>query len=337
MFINKRMNIYIIHPARSALHYRALLNWPKYKIIILGFNRNPLSALGHFKLRRAWHICKDIWNWFKLKYLYKNQIIIFSLEPFSEKIQQIKPFLQRHRLIYQTSWSSWQSNDFLFPGTPALRELWFNILKQITVVTVTAQTQHQLQELLEQKTNIHHIPHSVNYELFKNTEKNKSGILFVGRFSAEKNFGFIQKIITAFPQETFTFVGYGEELNKINNYPNVIIKDYVADQKKLAEHFKKAKLLILPSLYELFGLVIIEAMAARTVVISAPNSGPREIIQSGHNGYLIPLELNLWLKTIKNILKSENINLLNSAENDIIYKYNSPIIREKWERLWLKK
>jgi glycosyltransferase involved in cell wall biosynthesis len=54
--------------------------------------------------------------------------------------------------------------------------------------------------------------------------------------------------------------------------------------------FQSAQALLLPSLSETFGLVILEAWAAGTPVISARASGPAALIQNGYNGWLFDLE-----------------------------------------------
>ncbi len=51
-----------------------------------------------------------------------------------------------------------------------------------------------------------------------------------------------------------------------------------------------AEVLLLPSLSETFGLVILEAWAAGTTVISAQASGPAALIQNGQNGWLFDLD-----------------------------------------------
>jgi glycosyltransferase involved in cell wall biosynthesis len=50
-----------------------------------------------------------------------------------------------------------------------------------------------------------------------------------------------------------------------------------------------ASALLLPSLSETFGLVILEGWAAGTPLLSARTSGPAALIQSGHNGWLFDL------------------------------------------------
>lgn len=51
-----------------------------------------------------------------------------------------------------------------------------------------------------------------------------------------------------------------------------------------------ATALVLPSLSETFGLVILEAWAAGTVVLSARASGPAALVRDGQNGWLFDLE-----------------------------------------------
>jgi len=63
-----------------------------------------------------------------------------------------------------------------------------------------------------------------------------------------------------------------------------------AEDPRVAGLLQLARVLILPSLSETFGLVILEAWAARTTVISARASGPAALIEHGKNGWLFDLE-----------------------------------------------
>ncbi len=53
---------------------------------------------------------------------------------------------------------------------------------------------------------------------------------------------------------------------------------------------QSARALVLPSLSETFGLVVLEAWAAGTMVLSSRTSGPSALIQNGSNGWLFELE-----------------------------------------------
>ena len=72
---------------------------------------------------------------------------------------------------------------------------------------------------------------------------------------------------------------------------------------------KKAKALILPSLWEEVGFVIVEAAFSNLFVISSdcPN-GPREFLENGNAGYLFKSNVKNELKNkIKNLINSINI------------------------------
>ncbi len=53
---------------------------------------------------------------------------------------------------------------------------------------------------------------------------------------------------------------------------------------------QEARALLLPSVSETFGLVILEAWAAGTMVLSSRTSGASALIEHGHNGWLFDLE-----------------------------------------------
>ena len=57
--------------------------------------------------------------------------------------------------------------------------------------------------------------------------------------------------------------------------------------KKLSLIYTNAKIFVLCSKEEPFGIVPIEAMSSETVVIADNSGGPKEIIDNGENGILI--------------------------------------------------
>lgn len=60
-------------------------------------------------------------------------------------------------------------------------------------------------------------------------------------------------------------------------------------QYELFEKYKEYDALVLPSVFEGFGLVIVEAMAAGLPVIATPHTMGPEVIISNENGYLVPI------------------------------------------------
>ena len=63
--------------------------------------------------------------------------------------------------------------------------------------------------------------------------------------------------------------------------------DWVEDR---ASFFREIDVYCLPSRFEPFGLVVIEAMAMGTPVIASRTDGPVEILTDGSTGWLFPVE-----------------------------------------------
>ena len=63
-----------------------------------------------------------------------------------------------------------------------------------------------------------------------------------------------------------------------------------SDDPRLIGLYQQARAVVLPSLSETFGLVILEAWAAGTPVLSSRTSGPSSLIAHGRNGWLFDLD-----------------------------------------------
>ena len=59
-------------------------------------------------------------------------------------------------------------------------------------------------------------------------------------------------------------------------------------QSELPTYYNAADVFVLPSYYESFGLVALEAMACGVPVIASRVGGPRTFVRNGVTGYLIP-------------------------------------------------
>ncbi|MBF4518060.1 glycosyltransferase family 4 protein [Flavobacterium sp. ANB] len=167
---------------------------------------------------------------------------------------------------------------------------------------------------------------------FQNREyiKNKKlKILFVGNLSQLKGLSYLFDAV--FPYKEFvelTLVGSmptenTEILNKKlreHIYLGTLTNDEVLAQMRLHD------LLIFPTLFDAFGMVISEAMAQGTSVITTTSSAGSEIIDHKKNGWVIPPKSTDAIKEIIEILLSDR-NLAISMGEEALKKSKS----RNWE------
>ncbi|MDA8791588.1 glycosyltransferase, partial [Candidatus Pelagibacter bacterium] len=126
--------------------------------------------------------------------------------------------------------------------------------------------------------------------------KKENYLLCIGRLEKIKGFHHAIKafagIVKKYPYLQLKIVGKGSEESNLKQ----LAKDYSVSDKVDFEGFKKdiipyylkARVTILPSLYEGYPNVLIESISMNTPVIAFDcPSGPNEIIIDGRNGYLV--------------------------------------------------
>ncbi|MHA1314108.1 MAG: glycosyltransferase family 4 protein [Candidatus Helarchaeota archaeon] len=124
-------------------------------------------------------------------------------------------------------------------------------------------------------------------------------ILFVGRLVAQKNVDFLIKaaknVLKTHPDVLFLIIGDGPEREHLDKLvkeleirDNVIFKGKI-ENKDLIKNYFISDIFVLPSNYEGWGLVCIEALAARKPVIMTNTGCADEVVIDGHNGYVIPI------------------------------------------------
>jgi glycosyltransferase involved in cell wall biosynthesis len=118
----------------------------------------------------------------------------------------------------------------------------------------------------------------------------------MGRFVAKKGFDVYIHALAQLKQRGIAFHallgGSGEEesqlralIDRLELSQHIDMVGWVKDK---AEFFEQIDLFALPSLHEAFGIALIEAMAYGIPVVAADAEGPREIIQHGVNGIIVP-------------------------------------------------
>ncbi len=139
---------------------------------------------------------------------------------------------------------------------------------------------------------------------------------FVGQLDSRKGIGVIlsafEQVINRIPQAKLVFVGEGPLREMIES--EIRIKEWQGSvflagfSDDIPEVMQAIDLLILPSFWEGFGIVIIEAMAAGKPVISTNISSMPEIVVEGETGYLIePGDSDSLAGRIVTLLQDEDL------------------------------
>jgi glycosyltransferase involved in cell wall biosynthesis len=151
--------------------------------------------------------------------------------------------------------------------------------------------------------------------------------LYVGSRLSYKNFSWMLNAIASFLKKERTHllcIGGGsftiQERQMINSLKlNNLVTQKTVSRKKLEMHYTKAKALVYPSLYEGFGLPILEALQARCLVISSNKSSLPEV-GGKHVLYFDPnnkKDLLAKLNTIKKNRTNTKIKLLKNIEQHL--------------------
>jgi len=116
-------------------------------------------------------------------------------------------------------------------------------------------------------------------------------VLFAGRISHEKGVMELPEIIRGIkeklPDLRLVIAGTGPAESELKEaLPETIFLGWI-DHDELPRIYASADILILPSKFDTFSCVVLEALSCRLPVIAYNTKGPKDIIIDGINGYLV--------------------------------------------------
>ncbi len=134
-------------------------------------------------------------------------------------------------------------------------------------------------------------PRKSNKQILFDVSENKPVVLFAGRLSYEKGVMELpvlyQKIVSQIKDVQFIIAGTGpaeKELKKA--FPEAKYLGWV-DHHNLPDVYSAADILLLPSRFDTFSCVVLEALSCGLPVIAYKTKGPKDIIIDKENGYLV--------------------------------------------------
>ncbi len=122
-------------------------------------------------------------------------------------------------------------------------------------------------------------------------------VFFVGRMQHEKGANLIVEaapyVLSAMPEAKFVLAGTGALVDALRRRANdlgvahkVLVTGFVSDEDR-DRLFKVADAAVFPSLYEPFGIVALEAMAAKCPVIVSEVGGLKEVVEHAETGITV--------------------------------------------------
>lgn len=175
------------------------------------------------------------------------------------------------------------------------------------------------------KFEIDNKPNDEINELLYFMKKNKC-LLYVGSLDDRKNFRFTLKVFEKInhtnPNIKLVVIGKGKKRYVKNSFKAInresiknIIHINKIDNKFLKYIYKEAKVFMLPSKKEIFGMVLLEAMYFGVPTITSVNGGSSTLIKNNINGIILNnFNEDIWYQNIIKLLENEELALGISKE-----------------------
>lgn len=249
----------------------------------------------------------------------------------------------------------WLHYDYKLANPNAkYKKLFNNILKKFdNIIAVSKGIMDDFNNIyhLENKTNV--ISNLVNIEkIIKKSKENKNkknrkklNIISVGRLHSMKGYDRLIEVVDKLTKEKklsnieLQIFGDGPEFENLNNLiKNKKLNNIIKLMGRVNNpyiYIKNADLFILSSVYEPFGLVIVEALTLGIPVLATKNSATDKLIKNKYNGMVVENSIDGLYEGLKDLINNKE-KLDKLKENALTYDYstdNKKII-EKIEQLF---
>ncbi len=124
----------------------------------------------------------------------------------------------------------------------------------------------------------------------------KKVLLFVGSDWRRKGLDLIQKILPRLPFETLLLVAGGPPLRPKKNIR------FLGNVRKMEKFYAVSDLLVLPTRYDPFANVVLEALASGLPVVTSSFNGAAEVIRPGETGFVVENDPESLLRAVSGML-----------------------------------
>lgn len=171
-------------------------------------------------------------------------------------------------------------------------------------------------------------------------------LLYIGKIERRRNTLFLINLLNEINKTKnnvkLILIGKGEskyiekvknEIEKYNLDDKIIYIEKMK-QEELSNIYKISDIFLLPTEYEIFGMVLLEAMYFGLPVITTYNGGSSTIIENGKNGFIEDININKWKDIIlKNLYnKVVSVNAKKTIEDNYIWNKLSQKLIEAYKK-----
>lgn len=159
-------------------------------------------------------------------------------------------------------------------------------------------------------------------------------VLFAGRVSHEKGVfelpAIYRRTAEAIPNLRMVIAGTGPALEQLRTeFPEAIFTGWV-EHDRLPSLFSAADMLILPSKFDTFSCVTLEALSCGLPVLAYDTKGPRDIIENAVSGFLVNTPEEMSDRLIGFFTEEQNRKKFAKASLDRARIYDKEIILERF-------
>lgn len=356
--MNARPRVRIIHQTNPTKYFPAILELAESgDIELVGTHRYSVVKewlrSGIKDRRPLRQRSSDAWSDLKLRLRLRarrGEVIVLGCAPWDWRMLIYRGLAKRNVVVYHTSWYDWRRGPRRYgPLTPMLRTAWLRFLRQpgVRVVSVLEAGRDSLYQVWGVDAVV--IPHAVPGEFFQAAADDDMDrplrLLYVGELSVKKG---VQRLLDAAPLlraegVDLTVVGDGvlrDACQRADQQGDITFLGPILGAENLAPVVADHDVLALLShregnWQELFGIVLIEAMAAGLGVIATDHIGPMSVLEGRDLGNLFaedddhgPWNLILALAADHGLRASFKI-----AHRGIADQYRSDAVALQWREV----
>lgn len=182
--------------------------------------------------------------------------------------------------------------------------------------------------------------------------ENKKILMYVGRIEPRRNIIFLLDVFKAVYENDnntrLLIVGRGDKeykkqcidhASEIGIEKAIIYEEYI-DQKYLPLVYSYSDVFLLPTAYEIFGMVLLEAMYFGAPAITTYNGGSSMLINNNESGIIIDnFEVNEWKDIIQKVLRDDIFKkrMIANAKTKIENEFTWDALVEKFIEVYKKR